>query len=81
MMGITLYGNTIKVCTIDIFNQCDVGTGSVTSVRSMVKMIKEEYEQQHTTSKNKLNFGALLCRDVERVCVHLDNTALLAIGI
>jgi len=79
-MGISLDGNTIKDCIIDIFNQFDVGTGSLTSVRSMVEVIKEEYGQQHTVSKTQLNFGVLPYRDGEMMHVDVDNTALLALG-
>ena len=69
-----------KTAQLPTFNQFDVGTGSLNIVRSMVEVIKAAYEQQHTTSKTQMNFGALPYRDDERTGVYVDNTALLVLG-
>ena len=55
-----------KTAQLPTFNQFDVGTGSLNIVRSMVEVIKAAYEQQHTTSKTQLNFGALPYRNGEK---------------
>jgi len=66
-----------KVAQLPAFNEFDVGTGVITSVRKLVEMLKTEYEQQHTASSTQLNFGALPYRDGEMMVVDVDNTALL----
>lgn len=69
-----------KTAQLPAFNEFDVGTGILTSIRKLVEMLKETYEQKNTASKTQLNFGALPYEDDAMMSVDVDNTALLKLG-
>jgi nucleoside-diphosphate-sugar epimerase len=62
------------------FNEFEVGTGNLTSVRSLVEIIEAEYVLEHPESNTRLNFGALSYRKGETMRVDLDNRPLLNLG-
>jgi nucleoside-diphosphate-sugar epimerase len=62
------------------FSEFDVGTGTLTSVRQMVEMLKATFEHQHGPSHTQLNFGAVPYRDGEMMQVQVDNSALMQLG-
>jgi len=62
------------------YNQFDVGTGILISIRELVENIKAAYDEKQTSSKIKLNFGALPYRDGEMMSINVDNSKLMALG-
>ena len=69
-----------KATQLSAYNEFDIGTGILTSIRKLVEMLKEIYEQKHGASKTQLNFGELPYGDGEMMSVDVDNTALLNLG-
>ncbi len=66
--------------SISVFSEFDVGTGKLTSVRSMVEMVKEAYLIKDPTLKTQLNFGVLPNKDEEIIQTDCNNSNLLALG-
>ena len=62
------------------FSEFDVGTGTFTSVRHMVELLKTTFEAQHGPTHTQLNFGAVPYRDGEMMQVEVDNSALMQLG-
>ena len=62
------------------FSDFEVGTGTLSSVRHMVEMLKTTYERHHGPSNTHLNFGAVPYRAGEMMEVQVDNAALVQLG-
>lgn len=61
-------------------SEFDVGTGTLTSVRNMVELLKTKYDHQNGFTDTQLNFGAVAYRDGEMMQVQVDNSALVQLG-
>lgn len=62
------------------FNEYEVGTGNLTSVRHFVELIKESYENQNGPCATQLVFGSIPYRPGERMTIEVDNSALIKAG-
>jgi nucleoside-diphosphate-sugar epimerase len=69
-----------KTAQLPAFSEYDVGTGTLTSIRTLVETLKSLYERQHGPSPTQLDFGAIPYRKGEMMSVRVDNMALLALG-
>jgi CDP-paratose synthetase len=69
-----------KVPGLVKFNEFDVGTGQLITVKTFLEMLKKVYEANFGTSMTKLNFGAIPYREGEMMTVEVNNQALLALG-
>ena len=62
------------------FNEFDVGTGQLTTVKSFLESLKAVYEESLGASTTTLNFGAIPYRVGEMMTVQVNNQALLDLG-
>lgn len=69
-----------KISQLPAFSEFDVGTGILTSIKTLVTTIKALYETQHQPSATYLDFGALPYRAGEIMSVTVDNSALSKLG-
>ncbi len=69
-----------KSSQLENFNEFDIGTGKLVSVRSFVESLKIAYEKQYGSCKTKLNFGALSYRIGEMMRVEVDNSKITKLG-
>ncbi len=69
-----------KAHGLEKFNDLDVGTGKLVSVKSFLEKLKTIFEFKYGTTATKLAFGALPYREGELMTVEVDNSALQALG-
>jgi len=69
-----------QAAQLPAFSEFDVGTGTFTSVRHMVELLKTTFEAQHGPTYTQLNFGAVPYRVGEMMQVEVDNSALMQLG-
>ncbi len=62
------------------FNEFDVGSGQLMTVKTFLESLKKVYEASFGTSMTKLNFGALPYRAGEMMTVEVNNKSLLDLG-
>ena len=62
------------------FNEFDVGTGDLVTVRSFLEQLKQAYEADFGATTTELAFGAIAYREGEMMSVEVDNNALLDLG-
>lgn len=62
------------------FNEFDVGTGNLTTIKTFVKKLKESYEKQNSVVQTYLNFGALPYRNGEMTTIEVNNRSLIQLG-
>lgn len=78
---VSAYLTTLKQSAqLPVFSEFDVGTGTFTSVRQMVELLKTTFEAKHGPIDTKLNFGAVPYRNGEMMQVEVDNSALVRLG-
>lgn len=66
--------------TLPLYSEFVVGTGSRTSVRDLVEIMRDRYVEQQGTKVGVLGFGDLPYQDGEIMNVETDNAALLRLG-
>lgn len=69
-----------KVKSLDSFNEFDVGTGNLVSVKDFLKTIKQQYEKMFESKSINLVFGAIPYRSGELMTVEVNNKPLLDLG-
>lgn len=69
-----------KTAQLQCFNEFDVGTGKMISVRTFVESLKLAYEKQYGACEIKLNFGALPYRIGEMMSVEVNNSKTIQLG-
>jgi nucleoside-diphosphate-sugar epimerase len=69
-----------KIKKLQNFNEFDVGTGTLTSIRTFVETLKTVYDDSHLQSDSQFIFGAIPYREGEMMSVQVDNSALLQLG-
>ena len=69
-----------RVSDLSDFNEFDVGTGQLITVRSFIEKLKKVYEVDFGTSVTKLNFGAIPYRKGEVMMVEVNNQPLIDLG-
>lgn len=69
-----------KAKQLQKFNEFDIGTGVLTSIRTLVETIKVVYENKHSVSNSQFIFGAIPYRKGEMMGVEVNNQALLSLG-
>lgn len=62
------------------FNEFDVGTGQLVTVKNFLEQLKKGYETNLEAIDTKLDFGALPYREGEMMTVKLNNQGLLDLG-
>ncbi|MCU7799939.1 MAG: NAD(P)-dependent oxidoreductase [gamma proteobacterium symbiont of Lucinoma myriamae] len=62
------------------FNEFDVGTGKLISIKSFVEKLKQVYENEINEAKSYLNFGGIPYREGEMMTVSVDNQKLINLG-
>lgn len=62
------------------YNEFDVGTGQLITVRSFLEKLKHSYDVVCGLTKTKLAFGAIPYRQGEMMSVEVDNKSLVALG-
>jgi CDP-paratose synthetase len=62
------------------FNQFEVGTGNLVTVKRFIKKIKENFELINGDTNTKLNFGTIPYRKDEKMTINLDNSMLISMG-
>lgn len=62
------------------FNEFDVGTGQLVTVKSFLEQLKESYQANFGETATKLAFGALPYRNGEMMTVEVNNQKLLGLG-
>jgi nucleoside-diphosphate-sugar epimerase len=69
-----------KSANLASFNEFDVGTGQLLSVKSFLQKLKKTYEASIGSSNTKLDFGAIDYRVGEMMIVEVNNQKLLDLG-
>ena len=69
-----------KAPQLERFNEFDVGTGNIVSVKSFLEKLKEQYELISGKTNTQLAFGALPYREGEMMSVEVDNQGLVDLG-
>jgi len=69
-----------KSSQLERFNEFDVGTGNLISVKSFLEKLKEQYELMSGKTNTQLAFGALPYREGEMMSVEVDNQGLVDLG-
>jgi len=69
-----------KVNSLGSFNQFDVGTGTLVSVKDFLQRIKRQYEIRFGLNSTKLAFGEIPFRTREMMTVVVDSQPLLDLG-
>jgi nucleoside-diphosphate-sugar epimerase len=69
-----------KVNSLGSFNQFDVGTGTLVSVKDFLQRIKRQYEIGFGLNSTKLAFGEIPFRTREMMTVVVDSQPLLDLG-
>jgi CDP-paratose synthetase len=69
-----------KVSSLESFNNFEVGSGNLVSVKDFLDKIVKSYEAIIGVSSSKLNFGAIPYRVDEMMTVKLNNQPLLDLG-
>jgi len=78
---VSAYLSTLeKVNSLGSFNQFDVGTGTLVSVKDFLQKIKRQYEIGFGLNSTKLAFGELPFRADEMMTVEVNNQPLLDLG-
>lgn len=62
------------------FNEFDVGTGQLVTVKSFLEQLKETYEANVGATATKLAFGTIHYREGEMMTVDVNNQGLLDLG-
>jgi len=62
------------------YNEFDVGTGELITVRHFIEELKKAYEVEFGISDTKLNFGIIPYREGEMMAVGLNNQPLIDLG-
>jgi CDP-paratose synthetase len=62
------------------FNEFDVGTGNLLTIKTFITQLKGVYEKQNGVVQTYLNFGALSYRSGEMMSVEVNNHALQQLG-
>ncbi|MGZ5029190.1 MAG: NAD-dependent epimerase/dehydratase family protein [Methylobacter sp.] len=62
------------------FNEFDVGTGKLVTVKSFLEQLKQNYEANIGPTVTKLAFGTLPYREGEMMTVEVNNQSLLDLG-
>lgn len=69
-----------KCSHLGSYEEVDVGTGEMVSIKTFVSALYEAYEFQCGESKTFLNFGAMPCRPGEDVELVVDNSLITKLG-
>jgi CDP-paratose synthetase len=62
------------------YNEFDVGTGDLITVRRFIEKLKKAYQVEFGISDTKLNFGIIPYREGEMMTVELNNQPLIDLG-
>jgi len=62
------------------YNEFDVGTGDLITVRHFIEELKKAYEVEFGITTTKLNFGIIPYREGEMMAVELNNQPLIDLG-
>ena len=69
-----------KGSALSSFNEFDVGTGQLITVRRFIEKLKKAYEVDFGVPVTKLNFGAIPYRKGEKMKTKVNNQALIDLG-
>jgi CDP-paratose synthetase len=69
-----------KLPDLTSFNEFDVGTGKLLTVKSFLQNLKKTYEASFGLTNTKLAFGAIPYREGEMMTVEVNNQPLLDLG-
>jgi CDP-paratose synthetase len=69
-----------KSPSLDRFNEFDIGTGQLLTVKSFLKSLKKTYEENFGLTSTKLVFGEIPYREGEMMTVEVNNQPLLNLG-
>jgi CDP-paratose synthetase len=69
-----------KLSFLPNFDEFDVGTGTLTSVKSFLLNLKLVYEREFGNVSTVLNFGSIVRREDEIMSVDVDNKGLINLG-
>jgi CDP-paratose synthetase len=69
-----------KKCTLDCFNEFDVGTGQLISIKVFLESVMASYKKNVGNTKSQFVFGAIPYREGEEMVVKLDNSKLRNLG-
>ena len=69
-----------KSSSLTNFNEFDVGTGELITVRSFLEKLKQRYDTDCKQTTTKLAFGAIPYREGEMMRVEVNNKSLLVLG-